>query len=271
MSAAATLTNFSPFFIPRKRSTLPSGRYKCSTLQSFSDFRRPTEKTTAQWTSILHLAAKWGFESIQLLAIDNLTATAIPVDKIVLGRRYGILDWLPGAYKAVCTRADPLTVEEGMKLGVEDVIRISAARQVYGCAKARYEVKHLSSDLGDIFGLEKAVKEASVCSTDAEESAIKILEGQVVTAQAEFAAFPTPAQTPCQWFQQSYPTCASRGHYVDEYCNGCRAPQISESDERRLRREDKEDKERCLKDLKEKRNVKQRDLVEKQERMTLFR
>ncbi|KZP02164.1 hypothetical protein FIBSPDRAFT_709076, partial [Athelia psychrophila] len=94
-----------------------------------TDFRRPTEKTTSQWTSVLHLAAKWGFESIQLLAIDKLTATAIPVDKIVLGRRYGISDWLHGAYEAVCTRADPLTVEEGMKLGVEDVIRISAARQ----------------------------------------------------------------------------------------------------------------------------------------------
>ncbi|KZP25637.1 hypothetical protein FIBSPDRAFT_667694, partial [Athelia psychrophila] len=94
-----------------------------------SDFRRPAEKATAQWTSILHLAAKWGFENIQLLAIDNLTASAIPVDKIVLGRRYGISDWLPGAYEAVCTRADPLTIEEGVKLGMEDAIRISAARQ----------------------------------------------------------------------------------------------------------------------------------------------
>ncbi|KZP04100.1 hypothetical protein FIBSPDRAFT_767951, partial [Athelia psychrophila] len=100
-----------------------------NTLISTSDFRRPSEKTTAQWTSILHLAAKWGFESIQLLAIDNLAASAIPVDKIVLGRRYGISDWLPGAYEAVCSRADPLTIEEGMKLGMEDAIRISAARQ----------------------------------------------------------------------------------------------------------------------------------------------
>ncbi|KZP28749.1 hypothetical protein FIBSPDRAFT_728621, partial [Athelia psychrophila] len=68
--------------------------------------------------STLHLAAKWGFNSIQLLAIDSLTTTAILVDKIVLGRRYGISDWLPGAYKAVCTRTDSLAVEEGLKLGV---------------------------------------------------------------------------------------------------------------------------------------------------------
>ncbi|KZP04075.1 hypothetical protein FIBSPDRAFT_767980, partial [Athelia psychrophila] len=94
-----------------------------------TNFRRPTEKTTAQWTSILHLAAKWGFENIKLLAIDNLTANATPIDKIVLGRRYGITEWLPGAYEAVCIRVDPLTLEEGMKLGVEDTVRISAARQ----------------------------------------------------------------------------------------------------------------------------------------------
>ncbi|KZP28654.1 hypothetical protein FIBSPDRAFT_947479 [Athelia psychrophila] len=269
------------------RSILESGQWadeedpivlpdvKCGDFDEFlailypTDFRRPIEKTTAQWTSILHLAAKWVFESIQLLAIDNLTATAIPVDKIVLGRRYGISDWLPGSYEAVCTRADPLTVEEGMKLGVEDIIRISAARQIYGCAKGRYEAKHLSKDLGDIFGLEKSVEEASVGSVDGEERAIKNLQDQVVTVQAEFAAFPAPANTVCdRWPHAPQYNCRANG-YSSSLCASCQAPK--ESDERRLKREDKEDKERRLKDLKEKRDVKQRDILEKQERMSLFR
>lgn len=160
-----------------------------------------------------------------------------------------------------------------MKLGVEDIIKISATRQVYGCAQARYETKHLSGDLRDIFGLEKPVEEASVSSADAEESTIKILEDQVATVQAEFAAFPTPAQTLCEWFGHEPPnvTCASRGCHpsINNTCASCLTGR--ESDERRLKREDKEDKERCLKDLKEKRDVKQRDLAEKQERMALFR
>ncbi|KZP22511.1 hypothetical protein FIBSPDRAFT_787147 [Athelia psychrophila] len=230
-----------------------------------TDFRHPTEKTTAQWTSILHLAAKWGFESIQLLAIDKLTATAIPVDKIVLGRRYGILDWLHGAYEAVCTRSDPLTIEEGMKLGMEDSIRISAARQVYGCVTARYETKHLSTDLGDLFGLGKLAEEVSFGFADAEANAIKVLEDQVTTVQAEFAAFPTPAQTYCMDHSHNISfVCADSAT-----CATCHAPK--ELSERRLKREDKEDKERRLKDLKEKRDAKPRDLVEKQERMSLFR
>ncbi|KZP05987.1 hypothetical protein FIBSPDRAFT_966826 [Athelia psychrophila] len=237
-----------------------------------TDFRRPPQKTTVQWTSVLHLAAKWGFENIQLLAIDKLTATAIPVDKIILGRRYGISDWLPGAYEAVCTRADPLTVEEGMKLGVEDTVKISAARQVYGYAKARCGTKLLSEDLGDIFKLEKPFEGVSVGSTDIEDNAINILEDQVVAVQAEFAAFPTPAKTVCNnWPNGGAYCCATTGnsYYIDNPCAGCRASE--ESDEQRLKREDKEDKEKRLKDLKEKRVVRQRGLAEKQERMSLFR
>ncbi|KAF7981366.1 hypothetical protein HWV62_33835 [Athelia sp. TMB] len=118
-----------------------------------TDFLHPTEKNIDQWTSILHLSAKWGFESIKLLAIDRLTAYAAPIDKIVLGRRYGIDDWLPSSYEAVCMRVDPLTMEEGMKLGLEDAIRISAARQIYGCAEPRHKLAYLSQDLREIFGL----------------------------------------------------------------------------------------------------------------------
>ncbi|KZP04645.1 hypothetical protein FIBSPDRAFT_878285 [Athelia psychrophila] len=232
-----------------------------------TDFRRPTQKTTAQWTSVLHLAAKWGFESIQLLAIDNLAATAIPVDKIVLGRRYGISDWLPGAYEAVCTRADPLTVEEGMKLGVEDIVRISAARQVYGCSKARYETKHLAEDLGEIFRLERPSEEGCVGYADNEDDAINILEDQVVAAQTELAVFPTPTKRRCGYASAGFALCANSNR--SPQCTSCLAP--AESDEGRLKREDKEDKERRLKDLTEKREARQRGLAEKQERMSLFR
>ncbi|KZP15366.1 hypothetical protein FIBSPDRAFT_750398 [Athelia psychrophila] len=150
-----------------------------------TDFRRPAMKTTAQWIAILHLAAKWDFANIKLLAIDNLTDNATPIDKIVLGRRYGITDWLPGAYEAACTRADPLTLKEGMRLGVEDTVRISAARQVYGTCKARYETECLAGDLGDIFSLDRS-SEGTFSFMDGEEKIINILEGQVVEAPVEY-------------------------------------------------------------------------------------
>ncbi|KZP24169.1 hypothetical protein FIBSPDRAFT_822589 [Athelia psychrophila] len=232
-----------------------------------TDFRQPAKKTTPQWTSILHLAAKWGFANIKLLAIDNLTGNAIPIDKIVLGRRYCITEWLPGAYEAVCTRADPLTLEEGMKLGVEDTVRISAARQVYGTCKARFEPKYLAGDLGEIFRLEEP-SVGGPPSTNSEEDTIKALEEQVAEAQTEFLASPTPPAGACTDPRDTYD---SRGIYYGRItscgsCGGCKP----ESNERRVKREAKEEKERQLGDLKSKLEERRQDLAGRQGRMASF-
>jgi hypothetical protein len=72
---------------------------------------------------------EWNFQSIKNLAVERLSAIATPVDKIVLGRRYNIFEWLENAYIDVCWRDQALTIEEGKLLGVEDVIKIAAMRQ----------------------------------------------------------------------------------------------------------------------------------------------
>ncbi|KIM91718.1 hypothetical protein PILCRDRAFT_827 [Piloderma croceum F 1598] len=85
--------------------------------------------TVDEWTSILRLAVEWNFQSIKNLAVERLSAIATPVDKIVLGRRFDIFEWLENAYTNVCWRDEALTIEEGKLLGVEDVIEIAAMRQ----------------------------------------------------------------------------------------------------------------------------------------------
>ncbi|KAF7969623.1 hypothetical protein HWV62_26799 [Athelia sp. TMB] len=85
--------------------------------------------TIEEWSSILHLADKWNFESIRSLSIAQLVPISSPIDKIVIGKQYGFDDWLPNAYQMVCTRLDALTLEEGRRLGVDDVIRIHTIRQ----------------------------------------------------------------------------------------------------------------------------------------------
>jgi len=233
-----------------------------------TDFRKPAEKSTPQWTSILHLAAKWEFESIKLLAIDNLAAHALPVDKIVLGRRYGIHAWLPGAYESVCTREDPLTVEEGIVLGVEDVIKISAARQVYGYAKSRFEGKHFAQDLSEIFGLGGSAGAQSPGPADAteEEEDIRTLEREVTAAQEALAALPA---TPIQWYceEDGRMTSASCGDY---YCSSCKNPPV-ETMEHKRGRTDKESKEQQLNGKRQKKQQRLQDLAAKQNRMSLFR
>jgi hypothetical protein len=94
-----------------------------------SDFGVHAATTVEDWTGILNLAANWNFTSIKALAIKNLSSIASPIDKIVLGRMHDVKEWLGDAYEAVCLRDDPLTLDDGVRLGMEDVIKISATRQ----------------------------------------------------------------------------------------------------------------------------------------------
>ncbi|KZP29634.1 hypothetical protein FIBSPDRAFT_176901 [Athelia psychrophila] len=87
--------------------------------------------TVEEWSGILYIADKWSFLSIRTLTIAQIAPIASAVDKIVFGRLYGINEWLAGAYQAVCTRPDALTLEEGRRLGVDDAIRINAIRQEF--------------------------------------------------------------------------------------------------------------------------------------------
>ncbi|KAF7974436.1 hypothetical protein HWV62_12164 [Athelia sp. TMB] len=211
-----------------------------------ADFRRPAEKSTPQWAAVLHLAAAYGLASIRLLAIDHLAALAAAIDKIVLGRRYGVPAWLPAAYEAVCTRADPLSVQEGLRLGVEDVVKISAARQAYGYARARFEPAHLAQDLPAIFGLDTVHPGApSVDPAEAEDAAIAALEAEVAEARAAFAALPAPPAVGalCMVYNDRFISNPAKR------CHSCAACKPAEQDERRLRREDKEEKERRLEEL----------------------
>jgi len=97
-----------------------------------SEYGVYTATTVDEWTVILHLAVRWGFDSIKTLAIKHLAPIATDVDKIVLGRQYGIDPWLCEAFIAVCMREQSLTKEEGRRMKVDDVVEISAVRQRFG-------------------------------------------------------------------------------------------------------------------------------------------
>ncbi|KAF8957344.1 hypothetical protein BDZ97DRAFT_112274 [Flammula alnicola] len=67
-------------------------------------FAEPSLKTVEEWASVLMLATKWVFTDIRALAIRNLTSIASSVDKIVLGTKYDVHDWLAPAFKDLVTR-----------------------------------------------------------------------------------------------------------------------------------------------------------------------
>ena len=97
--------------------------------QSFSALLVEEAETTEEWISILKLASKWGFEILRLRAISKLEqAVASPVDMVALGRQYDIPDILLPGYATLCQSNVPLTYEEGLQLGMKDVVDIYRIR-----------------------------------------------------------------------------------------------------------------------------------------------
>ncbi|KAF8340976.1 hypothetical protein F5887DRAFT_426338 [Amanita rubescens] len=86
-------------------------------------------RTSEEWISILKLASKWEFQSLQKRAISELDSIATPIEKVVLGREYDIPELRLPAYVDLCNSIVPLTEEDGERLGLQDVIKIYRVRQ----------------------------------------------------------------------------------------------------------------------------------------------
>ncbi|KZT08722.1 uncharacterized protein LAESUDRAFT_757437 [Laetiporus sulphureus 93-53] len=85
--------------------------------------------TVEEWASVLNLATKWEFVVLRDLAIARLSQLASPVERILLARSYDVSQWIAPAYFELCKRDEPLTLGEGERLGMKDVILLSEIRQ----------------------------------------------------------------------------------------------------------------------------------------------
>ncbi|KAF9562970.1 hypothetical protein CPC08DRAFT_345049 [Agrocybe pediades] len=97
-----------------------------------SDFSSPDPQCIEEWTSVLNLATRWDFSSIRALAIEKLATELTgrsPALKLAIAKQHDIEHWLVPAYTALCIRNDPLDINEGRMLGLDDVISIENIRQ----------------------------------------------------------------------------------------------------------------------------------------------
>jgi hypothetical protein len=85
-------------------------------------------------------------------AVRQLDTLTNPIDKIALGKQYGIDHWLRPAYQAVCERDSSLSDEEGMRLGLADVLKISRARQIIRSSALLMTPAERSVTLDEWFG-----------------------------------------------------------------------------------------------------------------------
>ncbi|KAF7362459.1 ARID domain-containing protein [Mycena venus] len=101
-----------------------------------SDYSKHECETAEEWTSVLSIADHARMPDIRRLAIKHLAECAGPVDKIVLGHRYDVKEWLAPAYLALAMRSESITAAEGARLGVDALVRLAALQdEIYGNLK----------------------------------------------------------------------------------------------------------------------------------------
>jgi hypothetical protein len=85
-----------------------------------------------KWSSIISLSHKWQFETMSQVAFQAylLLEEVKPLDKILMRQKYDFpRKMIHKAYLEICTRHQPLTVEEGEKIGLEMLARIALTRE----------------------------------------------------------------------------------------------------------------------------------------------
>jgi hypothetical protein len=99
-----------------------------SPISLFRDFDALEERSFEELSSILDLSTRWGFATIRKMAIRCLKPPT-PLQRLVLGRKYGIEEWILPALQELCERPLPLAYDEARPLTIEDVILVGSVRE----------------------------------------------------------------------------------------------------------------------------------------------
>lgn len=104
---------------------------------------------TNEWTSVLKLSTMWEFASLRKAAISWLDTSPASlhrsdlIEKIVLATRYDIKEWLLPSLLAIAQRPDPISVEEGKRLGIETALKLASVREKLRLQKAPQGTRQL--------------------------------------------------------------------------------------------------------------------------------
>lgn len=112
---------------------------------------------------------KWGFSSICGIAAHKVFLLASAIDRIVLGRKYGLDAWLFDSFVEVCERTDFLSLSEASRMSVADYVRIGQAREMIRLSGAPMDVANVRAIVTRIFGLQDGNSPAGTASNDPSE------------------------------------------------------------------------------------------------------
>ncbi|KAL5633930.1 hypothetical protein ACGC1H_005951 [Rhizoctonia solani] len=77
------------------------------------------------------LAHMWRFSDIQTYLLPLVEKALGDLDRIMFAREFDIQEWLAPAYKNLCQRPEPITIEEARKLGMDSLLLIAHIREQF--------------------------------------------------------------------------------------------------------------------------------------------
>jgi len=87
-------------------------------------------QTTDELESIMRLTSRWKLTSHVDLDINRFPLITSPVDRLVIAYGLHVTGWLRPAFVALCMRDEPLTIEEGRRLGIDVIVCINEVRDL---------------------------------------------------------------------------------------------------------------------------------------------
>ncbi|RPD82635.1 hypothetical protein L226DRAFT_33001 [Lentinus tigrinus ALCF2SS1-7] len=101
---------------------------RMATLSASENLHRHIRERPTSWVAVLDLSTRWEMASVRSWALKCLKNEDC-LTRLVLARKYDILEWRVPAVKELAVRASPLTPEEFHKLGVDLALRVVALRE----------------------------------------------------------------------------------------------------------------------------------------------
>ncbi|KAK0459147.1 uncharacterized protein EV420DRAFT_1269456, partial [Desarmillaria tabescens] len=95
------------------------------------DTTKQPELSVNGWVSVLALSSLWRM-TVRKTAIERLTSSLSeisPADRIVLGRKYSVEQWISSGCEELATRVEVVSLEEGERVGLSTALRLGHIRE----------------------------------------------------------------------------------------------------------------------------------------------
>ncbi|PBK86983.1 hypothetical protein ARMGADRAFT_474111 [Armillaria gallica] len=98
------------------------------------DAQKQPQLSMDAWLSVSKLSGLWRLADTRNIAISGLTTLMWkidPVDRVILGRRYSVAQWLSSGFMDLVHRVEMVSEEEAEKIGLDTALQIQRVRETF--------------------------------------------------------------------------------------------------------------------------------------------